>query len=145
MLRRAEAEDAVPLTACVAEAYGVHAARDLDLPDVAGGIADDIRDSLVWVAVHNGDILGGVVLYPRGDHAVLANLAVRPAAAGQGLGRALVALAEREAWNLGIDQLYLTTHADIPENIRLYVHLGWHETGRTGKKVFMGKRLTEPS
>ncbi len=37
--------------------------------------------------------------------------------------------------------LRLSTHVDMPENVRLYIHLGWEETGRTGNKVQMKKNI----
>ena len=32
----------------------------------------------------------------------------------------------------GLRELRLTTHVAVPENLRLYRHLGWRETGRSG-------------
>jgi len=52
-----------------------------------------------WVAEENGRLLGHVALERKKDAAVLRSLVVVPSAQGQGLGRLLMDLAEREAGN----------------------------------------------
>jgi GNAT superfamily N-acetyltransferase len=140
-IRRAEMADAASLAACIEAAYSIYAASGVELPAVSDGIAEDIRDNLVWVAVQGGRIVGGLVLVAKQDHMMLANVAVDPGATGAGLGRALIQHAEREARELGVHRMKLTTHAGMPENVRLYEHLGWRETGRCGDKVFMEKQM----
>jgi GNAT superfamily N-acetyltransferase len=66
---------------------------------------------------------------------------VHPDHAGKGLGRAMVELAESEAAAQGYAELRLNTHVDMPENVRLYAHLGWRESGREGNRVAMMKRV----
>ncbi|MFY0613368.1 MAG: GNAT family N-acetyltransferase [Hyphomicrobiaceae bacterium] len=141
IIRRAEAEDAAALADCIDAAYAQYVPRIADMPAVSDGIAAEIRDKLVWVAVREGEIVGGVVLVVRADHGVLANVAVDPMARGAGLGRALMDLAEAEARALGLTQLRLSTHVEMPENVRRYERLGWQETGRSGNKVMMAKGL----
>ncbi len=140
-IRRAEPCDSPALAACIDAAYSVYAERGIDLPAVSEGIAEDIRDNVVWVACRDGRIIGGLVLIIGDERAVLANVAVDPAATGSGVGRALMDQAEQEARKLGLKKMRLSTHVDIPENVQLYEHLGWHEIGRTGVKVFMEKPL----
>lgn len=140
-IRRAKAKDAPSLATCIDAAYAVYADKGISLPAVSGGIADDIENNIVWVAVLERRIVGGLVLIPQETYALIANVAVDPSATGLGLGRALMERAEQEARHLGVGELNLTTHVDIPENVRLYVHLGWRETGRSGSKVAMTKML----
>ena len=140
-IRRAEASDTASLAACIDAAYSVYTDKGIDLPAVSEGIAEDIRENSVWVAVLDGRIIGGLVLILRRDHAILANVAVDPSAAGSGLGRTLMDQAEQEARKLGLEKLKLSTHVDIPENVSLYEHLGWHEIHRSNNKVFMEKQL----
>ena len=140
-IRRADAPDATSLAACIDAAYADHARKGIDLPAVSEGLAEDIRDNMVWVAVSDERIIGGLVLVASEDHAVLANVAVDPSATGYGLGRALMDQAEAEARRLGVQKLKLTTHIDIPENVRLYEHLGWRQTGQADNKVFMEKSI----
>lgn len=140
-LRKASGDDAAALAECIRDAYAVYEERITDLPAVAEGIADDIRDHRVWVTEIDGNVAGGIVLVLQEDSLLVANVAVRPEWAGLGLGGALMAHAETECRELGRGELRLSTHVDMPETIGLYAHLGWEETGRTGNKVFMRKRL----
>ena len=140
-IQRAKASDAADFMACIDRAYATYATKGIALPDVSGGIADDIRDNLVWVVVLEGRVVGGIVLIPQPDHMVLANVAVDPSATGLGLGRALMERAEQEVRTRDLAMLKLSTHVDMPENVRLYQHLGWRETGRSGNKVHMEKTL----
>ncbi|MCP5081618.1 MAG: GNAT family N-acetyltransferase [Alphaproteobacteria bacterium] len=140
-LRRADVEDAASLETCIDAAYSIYATKGIELPAVSDGLVEDIQHNIVWVAVIKRQVVGCLVLIAREDHAVLANVAVDPAATGLGLGRALLEQAEREVRTFGLGKLTLTTHADIPENVRLYEYLGWTETERRGSKVFMEKVL----
>jgi len=140
-IRSATSADADPLEACFRRAYAADLDRIADLPDVASGLGEDIVRHLVWVAEEGDRIVGGLVLVLRDDHAVLANLAVDPAARGAGLARALIDKAETACRARGIDRLVLTTHVEMPGNLSLYRHLGWTETGRGDRKIHMEKRL----
>ncbi len=141
-IRRAEATDAVSLAICIDAAYAVYADKGIVLPMVSEGIEDDIRDNLVWVAVLDGRIIGGLVLSLQEDHARLVNIAVDPSASGMGLGRALIERAEQMVRKLRFKKLTLTTHVDIPQNVGLYQHLGWREIKRAGNKVYMEKAVS---
>jgi ribosomal protein S18 acetylase RimI-like enzyme len=76
---------------------------------------------------------------------VLENVAVRPAAQGQGLGRQLILFAEKEARSRGHAVLRLYTNARMEANIALYESLGFGETRREetgyGTRVHMEKPL----
>ena len=52
-------------------------------------------------------------------------------------------LAEAETSKLGHKKLRLSTHVDMPENVRLYEHLGRHEALRSGNKMHMEKSLKQ--
>ncbi len=131
----------MPLAACIDAAYAGYQERIKDLPRVSEGIADDIQAHLVWVAELDQEIVGGLILVLGDDHAVLANLAVHPDAGGMGIGRGLIEQAENACRNNKKAELRLSTHVAMPENVRLYRHLGWEETGRSGSKVHMAKPL----
>ncbi len=141
IIRRARAEDAIALARCIDAAYAIYVGRVPDLPAVSKGIAEDIETHLVWVADIDGEIAGGLVLVAQDNHAQLANIAVDPTRTGLGLGRALIGQAEMACRELGLPELRLATHVDMPENVALYAHLGWQETERRGNKVLMAKRL----
>lgn len=141
IVRQASADDAPALSGCIDAAYSVYASRITDLPDVSEGILQDIENHLVWVAEQDQSVVGGVVLIAKDRFAVLANIAVDPKYAGQGHGRRLMDVAETECRLLGLRELRLNTHVDMPENVRFYQRLGWQETGRSGNKVLMAKFL----
>ena len=138
-IRPATVQDSAGLSECIEAAYSVYASRITDLPAVSEGISDDIANQIVWVAEVNQTIVGGIVLIPKQDFLILANVAVHPKSSGLGLGRALIELADHVCLELGLNDIRLSTHVDIPENVRLYKHLGWQETGRTGNKIHMRK------
>jgi ribosomal protein S18 acetylase RimI-like enzyme len=105
---------------------------------VAGG------DVYVWTAP---DLIGLLVLRVTDDGALMVeNVAVDPAAQGQGLGRALLAFAEEQAVERGIDELRLYTHERMTSNIDLYSRLGWTEYDRVTEhgfaRVFMRKHIS---
>ena len=139
--RKACHSDATALAECIDRAYARYTLRISDLPAVSDGIENDIANNVVWLAVRNNRIIGVVVLVDKEDHVVLANVAVDPGETGRGLGRALIRLAESETIKLCKDKIRLSTHVDMPENVRIYEHLGWCETERLGNKVLMEKRL----
>ncbi|MFD3188956.1 GNAT family N-acetyltransferase [Sedimentitalea sp. HM32M-2] len=140
IIRRARVSDAADLARCIEAAYA--AARDsgVSLPPVAQGVEEDIRQHLVWVAV-DGPICGGIVLSVTGEAAHMINIAVEPRCAGCGVGRRLIETALAEARQRNAVRIDLATHVDMPENVSLYRHLGWRETGRTDRKVTMSRRL----
>lgn len=140
-IRRAVAADEQGVIHCIDRAYAGYASSIPDLPAVSEGIIEDINSNIVWIAELNGEIAGVLVLVQSPDHLVLANVAVDPDQKGKGLGKALMNQAENEAVRLEISVLRLSTHIDMPQNVSLYAHLGWHETGRDGNKVHMSKLI----
>lgn len=140
-IRRAQPADADPLAACIDAAYAMYRRRISDLPPVSEGCAEDIANHRVWVAARDGEIAGGLVLVLEDRVAKLANVAVHPGHAGQGLGRAFIAQAEAEAERSGCTEIRLNTHIDMPENLRFYSRLGWKEVSRHGTTVSMLKLL----
>ncbi len=141
LLRRANARDADDLADCINAAYSVYADRITDLPAVSEGIEGAIEVHRVWVAQTGQQIAGGMILVAHPDFLMLQNVAVRPEAAGRGIGRALIARAEQDCLDLGLLEIRLSTHSEMPENIAFYSRLGWTETGRSGNTVFMSKRI----
>lgn len=141
LFRKAQIADACALTACIDAAYAKYINRIPDLPPVSEGCAEDIVNNQVWVAVHDKEIVGGLILTRWNEMMKLANVAIHPRHAGKGIGRNLIALAEHEAMKQGFRDLHLNTHAAMPENVRLYARLGWREISRSGNTVSMKKRL----
>jgi GNAT superfamily N-acetyltransferase len=81
----------------------------------------------------------------EGDQLLIENVAVAPAFQGQGLGRALLAHAERLAAELGRPRLRLFTNRRFAENIRLYQSVGYvidcEEDVGFAVRVHMSKRV----
>lgn len=142
IMRPAHAADASALASCIDAAYAKYAERISDLPAVSDGCAQDIADNQVWVAAQSDEIIAGLVLVAGDGCMKLANVAVHPDHGGKGLGRKLIELSEREAKRQGFCEMRLNTHVDMPENVRLYQHLGWAEVCRSGSTVLMQKHLT---
>lgn len=140
-IRPAVTADAEPLRQVIARAYAPYAGLLHDMPDVTAGLAEDIRDSRVWVALQTDQIVGGVVLVLGPEGAKLANLAVDPRSGGKGVGRTLIARAEEAARDGGRATLDLITHIGMTRTQAFYERLGWVETGRDGARVMMTKHL----
>lgn len=140
-IRRAVPTDAEDLAACIDAAYAKYKSRILDMPAVSEGCAEEIANNQVWVAVQLDIIVGCLFLVPNTGFMKLANLAVHPAYAGNGIGSKLMALAEQTSREQGYSEMRLNTHVAMPENVQLYNHLGWHETSRGENTVSMSKWL----
>lgn len=139
-IRQATQSDTDTLVGVIDRAYEIYKIELLDLPDVSSGVEDKIAEGNVWVA-ESGGVVGGVFLTFDRTEVVLTNIAVDPIHSGEGIGKALIAHAEAECKKRGVLTLKLATHVKMPENVALYSHLGWKETGRDGNKVYMSKQL----
>lgn len=128
-IRPADAADLPEVERIVRDAYSKYLARIGKPP---GPMLDDyaalVRGHAVWVA--GAPVTGLVVLLAEADHLLLDNVAVDPAAQGQGVGRALIEFAAAEARRRGYREMRLYTHQTMTENIALYGRTGWVETGR---------------
>ncbi|WP_253188141.1 GNAT family N-acetyltransferase [Rhodobacter sp. 24-YEA-8] len=131
MIRRARACDEAAILACAEQAYSRYipliGRRPAPLlADYRGQIAAD----QVWIAEDGSDLTGFIVFAPQGDVMLLENVAVLPAAAGRGIGRALINHCEAEARRLGLRAVSLYTNEKMVENIAIYPKLGYIETRR---------------
>ena len=145
-IRAAAAADAAVIGQIVEQAYRHYIPRIGKPP---GPMLDDyaarISEGVVWVIEEAAAIAGIIALLPKPDHLLLDNIAVAPARQGSGLGRRLLAFAEAEAVRRGYGEIRLYTHQTMTENQRLYIAIGYEETGRGTEagyeRVFMRKRL----
>jgi len=146
VIRRATAADIPRLTTLAQDAYVKYVARigrrpaPMD-PDFATHIGDDEVD----VLERDGAILGFVIWRCEADHGFIDNVAVDPAQAGRGLGKALFAWVEAQTRRRGLRELRLFTNAKMPENLAIYPRWGWEQTDRRMQdgfdRVFFRKRL----
>lgn len=141
LIRKARLSDVDAVVACIEEAYAIYTNRISDLPSVSDGVEQEIAENRIWVASDRDKIIGCVILVMEDGYVKLANLAVHPDHNGKGVGSKLMGFSESEAMNRGYGEMRLNTHAAMPENVKLYIHLGWHETGRNGNAVQMRKYL----
>lgn len=82
------------------------------------------------VYVTGDPVVGVLVLVPREDHLFLDSIAVHPEAAGQGVGRRLLAFVDERARSLGLPEVRLYTNAMMWENQKIYPRYGYEMVER---------------
>ena len=141
------AADLAEIRRVVRAAYAGYADR-MDRPPapVLNDYGDAVRAGQVWVL--GSPVVGVIVLERDGDGLLVENIAVHPAAQGGGLGRLLMEFAERQAAARGLGRMTLYTNEVMAENLAIYAHLGYRETGRGldggYRRVFMEKPVGRP-
>ncbi|MGW0906330.1 GNAT family N-acetyltransferase [Streptomyces sp. NPDC002853] len=75
-------------------------------------------------------VVGVLVLVAHEDHLFLDSIAVHPEAAGQGVGRRLLAFVDERARSLGLPEVRLYTNALMWENQRIYPRYGYEMVER---------------
>jgi ribosomal protein S18 acetylase RimI-like enzyme len=146
VVRPAQPDDLLQIEAVVQRAYRIYIDRIGRRP---APMDDDYRTKIaggeVYVAESGGRVAGIVVIITAHDHVLVENVAVDPGFQGRGIGRALMAHAERHAGEHGLDELRLYTNAAMTENLTLYPRLGYREDDRRTEdgfeRVFFSKRL----
>ena len=144
-IRRARVSDSEKLGAVFEAAFAVYKDAGLQIPPVADGLDQDIRDHAVWVAEDGPNLLGGLILGTVDNQAHLILVAVSPNASGKGIGKSMINAAIEFAHESGIQEIRLATHRQLQNNLALYEHLGWVRTGTEGDKVLMTRTLTKES
>lgn len=104
-----------------------------------------IAEGQVHVLEVEGEVVGFVVAYPRGDRMHLENVAVLPSTQGMGYGTQLMVFTEERARERGLKAVELYTNVKMTENVAYYPYLGYVETGRWEQdgfhRVFFCKQL----
>jgi N-acetylglutamate synthase-like GNAT family acetyltransferase len=147
LIRPAASGDREAVERLVEAAYGGYVERIGKRPaPMDADYAALIDARRVTVAEWEGRVVGILVLVPMGDHLLVENVAVAPAAQRTGLGGRLMAHAEQQARILGLAELRLYTNEKMVENLAWYPRLGYRETERRAEsgfaRVFFEKRLT---
>lgn len=145
-LRRAAPADAPGIARLVRECYEGYVERIGREPKpMTADYGAAVRDHEVWVLEEDGDLRAVLELIPADDHVLVENVAVSPRLQRHGIGKCLMAFAEKEAQARGVPEMRLYTNAAFIENIVLYESIGYRETGREGsggaRRVNMTKRL----
>lgn len=89
-----------------------------------------------FVALDGDAIAGCVFLADRGDHLYLGKLAVDPDYQGRGIGRALLAAAERHAAAIGRPAIMLQARIELTGNHATFSKMGFREVARTAHEGF---------
>ncbi len=143
-LRQAGASDAASVRALVRAAYAKWVPLIGREPKPMGADYDAAVVSHRVDLAHLDDTLAALIeTIPGSDHLLVENVAVAPAFQGRGLGRFLMAHAERLAAERGDASIRLYTNQRFTENIRLYLALGYgidrEEESALGVTVYMSK------
>ena len=142
-IREATPEDSRSLKNCMDAAYMPYQERmeGVRLPPMDVDYSSEIENYPTWVVESERSILGGLIMVFEDNQASIVNIAIDPKFQGQGIGGDLMNFAESRARENNFSELRLTTHVLLKENISLYRHLGWEETGRDKTRVYMKKKL----
>ena len=107
-----------------------------------------IRDHVIELLYEGGALVGLIETIAQPDHLFIENIAVAPAHRGQGIGRGLLAHAERIARGRGVPEIRLSTNSAFESNIRLYRSVGYRidrrEPFMDGEAVYMSKKIASP-
>ncbi|MEU1055556.1 GNAT family N-acetyltransferase [Streptomyces sp. NPDC005876] len=102
-------------------------------------------DSTLLTVERDGRIIACCQLEHRGDHAYFGMFAVSPALQGAGLGKLIIAEAERRAraeW--GVDEMRMTVISAREDLIAWYERRGYRRTGRTAPFPYGDERFGIP-
>jgi ribosomal protein S18 acetylase RimI-like enzyme len=143
-LRQATAADLPSIQQVIAAAYGKYLSRmDKTPAPLLRDYGAAVGAGAVWVA--GRPITGLISLTIKDDILLIENVAVHPARQGTGLGRRLMEFAEEQARQRRIKRLTLFTNEIMTDNLAIYTHLGYRETGRRTehgyRRVYMEKVL----
>jgi N-acetylglutamate synthase-like GNAT family acetyltransferase len=146
MIRTARPGDAALLSALARTAYGQYVERMGTEPaPMSGDYLALVHAGQVWVAEHDGAVVGLLVLKLKPDHLLLDNVAVSPSAQGTGIGAQLLDFADSYAREHGRAEIRLYTNEAMTENIAYYPRRGFVETRRATehgyRRVFFTKHL----
>lgn len=145
MLRRAVAADAAAVRALTRQAYAKWVPLIGREPKPMQADYDRaVREHRIDLALLDGALAGVIETIEQPDHLLIENVAVAPAFRGRGVGRRLMAHAERLAVEQGHAEIRLYTNARFAENVALYRRLGYRidreDEGVLGVAVHMSKR-----
>jgi ribosomal protein S18 acetylase RimI-like enzyme len=145
-LDRARLSDAVLVRALTREAYAkwVPLLGREPTPMIADHEAA-VRDHHIDILSLNGQQVALIELIAKPDHLLIENIAVLPTFQGRGLGRKLLAHAERVAIAASHTHIRLYTNKLFADNISLYQKTGYtidrEAPFRDGITVYMSKRV----
>jgi ribosomal protein S18 acetylase RimI-like enzyme len=146
VLRQAAASDAAAVRALVRAAYAKWVPLIGREPKPMGADYEKaVVEHRVDLAYLGAELAALIETISASDHLLIENVAVAPAFQGRGLGRLLMAHAERLAATQGQAEMRLYTNKLFAENVRFYLALGYRidreEESALGVTVYMSKPL----
>ncbi len=146
-LRQAAASDAAAVRALVRAAYAKWVPLIGREPKPMGADYEKaVAEHRVDLAYLDGTLSALIETIEGEGHLLVENVAVAPNFQGRGLGRFLMAHAERLAAARGHAEMRLYTNQRFAENIRLYLALGYRidreEQSALGVTVYMSKPVS---
>jgi ribosomal protein S18 acetylase RimI-like enzyme len=136
-IRPARVDDLAAIQNCARRAYAHFVDRIGREPaPMVADFAGQIVNGVIHVVEDHRRVCGFIVLYPRGDHLHVENVAIDPAFQRHGLGTALLEFAEQQAHVHGRRAIELYTNEKMTENLEFYPRLGYVETGRSVEDGF---------
>lgn len=94
------------------------------------------RDEIGFAAIHEGRLAGCVFLKPETGFLYIGKLAVGPEFQGEGIGRSLLATAERVAAELGLPALRLETRIELVANHATFAKWGFARSAENSHPGF---------
>jgi N-acetylglutamate synthase-like GNAT family acetyltransferase len=83
-----------------------------------------------WLAEHQGEVVGLLVLEPHSNYLLLDNIAVAASWRGKGVGRLLMDWSESQAHSMGLREVRLYTGQAMTQNRYYYAARGYVESRR---------------
>jgi ribosomal protein S18 acetylase RimI-like enzyme len=112
---------------------------------MAADFTEAVRNHRFDLLYVEGKLAALIETIPQTDHLLIENVAVSPPFQRRGLGRKLMAQAEKVAASLGFSEIKLYTNKLFAENVRLYAKLGYRldreEALKGGIVVHMSKPI----
>lgn len=132
-IRVAIIEDLPAIVTCLDLSFASFADAEFEDNDdiqLAENLTSQIREGSVHVACDESQVVGYISFWPAGEQMFIDTLAVLPNHRRQGLGSKLLALADYETLQRGLEAVTLFTKARMSGNSRFYQSCGYRETGR---------------
>ena len=100
------------------------------------GLRQKAGAEICFIIRRDGAVASCIFCDPRPDCLYVGKLAVDPPRQGQGLGRALMVAAEREARRRTLPALELQTRIELVENHDAFARLGFEKIGETAHEGY---------
>lgn len=137
MIREATPADLYAVQRIAEQAYAPYVAAIGRKPaPMVADFARQIDQGLIEVSVSNSGVKGFCVSFPKGIGWHVENVAVSPKFQGGGVGRSLLADAEKRAAAQGFETIDLYTNIAMEDALAFYPRLGYVELYRAEEDGF---------